>query len=180
MSFGRGVMIMAALLAAALPTAARAQRASGSPSAARPAPDLEPPTVLPTIRGVRAPRDSARRREAVVNSFMMITAAGGVTSSGMQQADAEERAPSVQTVTLVSGTPVVIVQRGEREREARDRGHWWRMRHAGAVVGSPPSLAPAPRLAPNPIRAPAPNVPRVPMGSLRVDHSAPPVGSRAH
>lgn len=168
---------------------------SVKPAAPRVAAAPEPPTVLPTIRGVRMAQSPAVQAEPAVRGFLT-TAAGGVSDDGVRVVDRGEQQSSVRTLTVVDAVPAVIVtrdesrrMRGDRDRNRDgdrdgDRDHRWFQHGAGPVVGSTPQMAPAPRLAPNPASAPAPrmapapNVPRARMSSPGFErpepaHSAP-------
>lgn len=153
--------------------------------------NLESPTVLPTIRGVRLARKPEAKTEPTVNGFLT-TAAGGVSENGVRLIDRGNNEDGVQTLT-VTEVPALVIERGEprrrslREREEGDRGsdQRWAARRSGPVVGSYPEMAPAPRLAPNPTlspnpmaspaprMAPAPNVRPERVSSPRFDHPAP-------
>jgi len=145
------------------------------PSVPRVAAAPEPPTVLPTIRGVRMAQSPTAKVEPAVTGFLT-TAAGGVSDDGVRVVDRGDdrgdESSSAQTLTVVDEVPAVIVDRGGVRRGrgdrdgnrdgnrdgSRDRDHRWFLHRADPAVGSTPQMAPAPRLAPNPTTAPAPRL----------------------
>ena len=124
---------------------------------------VEAPTVLPTIRGVRMKSMPSTKTEPTVSGFLT-TAAGGVTSDGVRLVDRSDEPQRTSTYTTVSGTPVVVIERGEslREREDGRRDAWRSHRREYPVEDGAPHLAPAPRLAPNPVLSPNPGLPPTP------------------
>ena len=147
------------------------------PSVARVAAAPEPPTVLPTIRGVRVVQSPDAKTEPAVRGFLT-TAAGGVSDNAVRVVDRGDEPSNARRLIVVDEVPAVIVDRGESRRERgdhdgnrdgdRDRDHRGFLHRADPVVGSTPQLAPAPRLAPNPALAPAPRLapaPNVPSAS---------------
>lgn len=159
------------------------------PSAPRVAAAPEPPTVLPTIRGVRVAQSPTAKAEPAVTGFLT-TAAGGVSDDGVRVVDRGDESSSAQTLTVVDEVPAVIVDRGGVRRGrgdrdgnrdgnrdgSRDRDHRWFLHRADPVVGSTPQMAPAPRLAPNPTLAPAPRLapaPNVPPARMSSPMSSP-------
>lgn len=137
---------------------------------------LMPPTVLPTIRGVRMVHSANSKPEPVANGFLT-SAAGGVSSTAAAPED--EGARPRRGVTVIDEVPVYVDrplrglfrrgrEDGERDRGGRDgRDHGWDHQwgpetgtHAPAPrpIGVPRSgMAPAARVVPG---AAAPTRPR--------------------
>jgi hypothetical protein len=135
--------------------------------------NVESPTVLPTIRGVRMARVPESKSEPTLSGFVT-TAAGGVTSNGVRLIDPSDEPQRTVTYTTRGGSEVVVVERGEslREREDGGRDGWRRGRGEHGerrVEDETPRLAPAPRLAPDPVLAPAPRLAPAPnVGEARM------------
>lgn len=146
-----------------------------------------PPTVLPTIVGVRrAPNNPEGQGHIAESVAPRITAAGGYDNTA---AEAQSRMgqPAAPTVVIIPEYVQPISPRGWDQ--AHDRNRW--RDHSDARrrdMGSPrapagPTLAPAPRLAPAPQLAPPPLIrpPEIPhytappaQASRPEMHSAPP------
>ncbi|HEV2642075.1 MAG TPA: hypothetical protein VGT98_05190, partial [Candidatus Elarobacter sp.] len=151
---------------------------------------MPPPTVLPTIIGVRrvpSPPDG-KSTEATLTA---ITAVTGVTSG----TSGRSPEPSAAPVTVIE-RPILLDQSRARERseawrethqgrdhdgnrgDGRERA---RMDDAGGMrtprLAPPPQLAPSPRLTPNPEPAPAPAPQRESPRMERVERAERPMAS---
>ncbi len=143
---------------------------------------IMPPTVLPTIRGVR--RTSAGEAEAASSSVpypTTVTAAGPVvaTMTNAAEPSAWSATPTVIAPVIVE-TPILVRDRGDEGSRSRRqdedyngrRNGWAERESQGSIVGrSSPVLAPTPRLAPSPGTAPEPRFAPAPS----IPHAAPPM-----
>lgn len=184
------LITVAAPLATALATAlliatAGAQTRPGLTPAPT-AGDLGPPTVLPTIIGVRRP--STHRSKAVLSSIpypATISAAGPVYSTSTGQRDpVEEPAPVGEIVPVevpvwfpFYGRDGLQYGRYERFNSRRRQNRPEQNGHERTGLSPSPRLAPAPRLAPSPalppITGPTNGVHRVVALPAPVAHAAP-------
>ncbi|MGI8548032.1 MAG: hypothetical protein ACR2M1_11980 [Gemmatimonadaceae bacterium] len=153
------------------------QQALASARDVRQQPDnskIPPPTVLPTIIGVRRPTGTAGTGSGSVPYPATITAAGPVATltNGSEWAESPGTAAAPAVVEVPVEVPVFLGnRRGEyralRQDEPYNGGHRWN----GRDGRNGPGLAPTPRLAPTPGEAPEPRI-----GPSSPAHSSPAEG----
>lgn len=172
------------------------------PVSQRASTEVEAPTVLPTIRGVRL-TNAEQHRAGAPTTALTTTAAGGVSVVGGEPVEEQGQVETVDGTTVLIAIPVSHGHdgfgRSHRERfdgdqhgdHRRDGDRRDGMRHedgrdghrngyhdGGPVIANPmPGSTPAPRLPPNPQPAPPPRLATPPMTAPRmaapVMHSEP-------